>query len=224
MSGYRNAGEGRVGLLRLGSTAGFGRVEATSAGPWLAITRLVIVHTLFVPPLDANGAVVLLNVSFTAHPRPDRYRGDDGSDARPDHPRHASIVADHGVGRNNSYTRRAVTLRGLAAGGAVRRVARSRPGADRATCPEPTGSPAGARRRPAKRGGTPRMAARRSRARAETSVQTAWHGARQAQEPEPRADGMTRRGSSSRTSRPPCWRSPNFRAGGRCGARLESLP
>ena len=90
-------------------------VEATSEGPLLAITRLVIVHTLFVPPLDANGAVVLLNVSFTAHPRPDRYRDDDGSDARPDHPRHASIVADHGVGRNNSYTRRVRKRAGYAA-------------------------------------------------------------------------------------------------------------
>jgi hypothetical protein len=31
----------------------------------------------------------LLNVSFTAHPPPDRYRDDDATDAHPDHPRHA---------------------------------------------------------------------------------------------------------------------------------------
>ena len=54
----------------------------------LAITRLAVVHALFVPPLDANGAVVLLNVPFTAHPPPDRYRDDDAADAHPDHPRH----------------------------------------------------------------------------------------------------------------------------------------
>jgi len=69
----------------------------------LAITRLAIVHALFVPPLDANGAVILLNVSFTAHPLPDGYRDDHTTDAHPDHPRHDPIVADHGAGRNNAH-------------------------------------------------------------------------------------------------------------------------
>ena len=79
---------GLLWLARLVHSVLPGSTTARRKVPVLAITRLAVVHALFVPPLDANGAVVLLNVSFTAHPPPDRYRDDDATDAHPDHPRH----------------------------------------------------------------------------------------------------------------------------------------
>ena len=66
----------------------------------LAIRRLPVLHALFAPPMVADVTVVRRNVPFPAHPRPDRHHHDDDTtDAYPQDPRHAMMVADPGARR-----------------------------------------------------------------------------------------------------------------------------